>query len=79
MKYEINRCCTVNEISSYVYYYLIVFFFLYCKGYCSPHWGKAEYRPCWWPQEIPFVSPYAGSMSWLKYFVLLLNCKLFFR
>ena len=26
MKYEINRCCTVNEISSYVYYYLIVFF-----------------------------------------------------
>ncbi|CAH3030077.1 unnamed protein product [Porites evermanni] len=29
-------------------------------GYCSPHWGKAEYRPCWWPQEIPFVSPYAG-------------------
>ena len=31
MKYEINRCCTVNEISSYVYYYLIVFF-CFLKG-----------------------------------------------
>ena len=32
MKYDINRCCTVNEISSYVYYYLIVFFFCIVKG-----------------------------------------------
>ena len=26
-------------------------------GTLLPHWGKENYKPCWWPSNIPFVNP----------------------
>lgn len=34
-------------------------------GYTNPHWGKPEYKPCWWPETIPFLSPGCGSKKCL--------------
>lgn len=31
------------------------------EGYTSPHWGKEEYKPCWWPDEIPYLAPKSGK------------------
>ena len=26
-------------------------------GTLLPHWGKENYKPCWWPSNTPFVNP----------------------
>ena len=34
-------------------------------GYTNPHWGKPEYKPCWWPDDIPYLAPKSGSKECL--------------
>lgn len=35
----------------------------YSTGRSKPGWGKAEYRPVWWPDDVPWANVRSDARS----------------